>query len=88
MARALKGLSYMMGDDAMRVLAWALAQRTPPTVASIMEKWPVCRATAYRWLPRLAERREMVALYVERLREDEARAARRISSPELESRLQ
>ena len=88
MGRAYRGTNFVMGEDAMQVLAWALAQRTPPTIASIMEKWPVCRATAYRWLPRLAEHRAMVDLYVERIRAREPKTPRASSGQPQEPRLQ
>ncbi|GHH52447.1 hypothetical protein [[Pseudomonas] boreopolis] len=31
------------------VVLWARAQHAPVSVRDILRRWPVCRATAYRW---------------------------------------
>lgn len=40
------------------VVLWAIARRQPITRDSILDRWGVCRATAYRWLPHLEEARQ------------------------------
>lgn len=39
------------------VVVWAVDMHREPTVPEIMERWSVCKATAYRWLSTLRRAR-------------------------------
>jgi hypothetical protein len=49
----LAGYGQMLA--AMKFMRWAIEQKRFPTHESVMDRFNVCRATAYRWTLALAE---------------------------------
>lgn len=55
------GIVSVRADLTVKVLDWALALHRDPDAQQIKDRWPISRATAYRWVESIAQIRAMAS---------------------------